>query len=136
MSRLETRPLQCCRQSLGGEMDEVAWHVEMQPLRPSESRLPTGEIWQIRNQSAASSEPLGALFEQHHRLTDMLQHMEHDDEIKPRVRRETVDRGCDNLYPEGATSRFRDRLVALDSEDAPAALVKRSEHQAGAAADL
>src|SRR5882762_1696508 len=114
-------------------MHEMAWYVEMQPLRSGESRLPTGEVWHIRDQASTRRQPFSALPEQRQWITDVFQHMEHDDEIELGVRRKRLDRRCDNLYSEGAASRLRYRFVALNSEHSPTSPAKRDKHQTGAA---
>src|ERR1700736_3349565 len=117
-------------------MDKVSWHVKVQPFRSGESRLPTREVWNVHDQTAAWREPLRAFPEQCHRFTDVFQHMKHDNEIKTRVWRKPVDRSCDDLYPQGVAGSRGNFFVALDSEHAPTAPLKRGKHQARAATNF
>jgi hypothetical protein len=131
MVQLEACPIQCRFQSLRREMIEVARDVQMKPFPPREIRLPACEVWNICDQAPSRSKALRALAQQCHGIGDVLENLEHDDQIKLRLRGKRLDRLRQNLDLVRFAANFRRRFVAFQAEYSPPAALESGKHKPG-----
>src|SRR5882762_4485548 len=108
----------------------MAWRIEMKPVRSGKPRLPTGEIRNVDNNPPPGRKPFRGFAQQGHRVGNVLEYVENDDEIKPGIERQRLNRLRGDVQAERAPGFLCNLFVTFNTQRFPCTPRKSRKHQA------